>query len=93
VQVRTSDASRISHQSDFLSPLHGVANCDERFAQVKVRRDDSGAVIDVDHIARQKEIVDERNYATISCAYRLPYSAPEVHAEMPRSESAVEQAA
>lgn len=90
MQMRASNASRISHQPDFLSPLHGVANCDERLAQVKVRRDDSGAVIDIDHIARQKEIVDERNNATISCAYRLPYSAPEVHAEMARSERAVE---
>ena len=88
--MRASDASRLPHQPDFLSPLHGVANRDEGFAQVKVRRDDSGAVIDVDHIARQKEIVDERNNATISCAYRLPYSAPEVHAEMARGERTVE---
>jgi len=88
--MRASNASRISHQPDFLSPLYGVANSDEGFAQVKVRCDDSGAVIDVDHIARQKEIVDERDDAPISCAYRLSYSAPEINAEMARSERTVE---
>jgi hypothetical protein len=52
------NASGVSDQSDDLSALNRLANANQRFAQVKVRRNDSAAVVDINHVARQEEVVD-----------------------------------
>ena len=57
---------------------------------MKVGRHDSLAVIDVHHIAREKEIPDQRNDSAIRGTYRLAHLSPEIDAEMPAGQRSVE---
>src|SRR5438105_8294200 len=91
MQVRTRHTPGISDQSDDLTALHSVANSHQRLAQVEVRRDNATAVIDVDDVAGEEKVVDERDYSTVCCAYRLADGAAEVDAEVAGGEAAVEQ--
>ena len=79
-------------QANHLSSLHRVAGCHEKLAQVEIRSDDSAAVVDVDDVSREKEVVDERNHPAIRSAHRLADRAPEINAEVTRGERAVEEA-
>ena len=89
--MRTGHAAGRTDESDLLSPLNGVTDCDKRFAEMEVASDDSGAVIDVNDVACQKKVVDERNDATVRGIHRLPYGAPEIDAEVAAGHVAVEE--
>ena len=60
---------------------------------MEVRGDYSRAVVYVNHVAGQEEIVDERDDTAIGRAYRLTDRASEIDAEVSRGERAVEQPA
>jgi len=92
MQVRAGDATCTPDQPNHLPSLHGVAGRYERLAHVEIRGDDPAAVIDVDHIPREKEVVDERNHPAIRRANRLADRAAEINAEVARRECAVEKA-
>ena len=57
---------------------------------MEVRCDDAAAVIDVDDVSREEEVVDERHHSTICRAYRLADGATEVYAEVARGNRAIE---
>jgi len=90
VEMRPGDASGISHLSDHLTPLHGFPLLDERFAQVKVRRDHSAAVIDVDHVAGEKKVIYQRYDTAVGSADGLADRPAEIDTEVTRGELAVE---
>jgi hypothetical protein len=56
--MRACDSSRVSDQPDNLSALHRFADVNQRSAHVKVRGDDSAAVVDIDHVSCQEKVVD-----------------------------------
>jgi hypothetical protein len=85
VKVGACDATRTPDQANHLSPLNGVAACHERFAHMEIRGDDPAAVIYVDHVSREKKVVDERNHPAIRRANRLADRAAEIDAEVTRS--------
>ena len=93
MQVWTGHATGISHQSNHLTTLYRIADGYQRLAQMKVRGDDSASVIDVDDIAGEKKVVDERNHSTIGCTDRLADRTAEIDAEVTSRELAVEQPA
>jgi hypothetical protein len=75
-----------------LSPHDGIANRHQWLAEVEVSGDYPTAVIDVNDVSSQKEIVDERHNATVRRAHRLTDSAPEIDAEVATGHATVEQA-
>ena len=78
----TGDTSRISHQPDHLCALHGITKRNEWFAEMEIGGNYSAAVVDVNHVAGQKEVVDEDDHPAIGRAHRLADSAPEVDAQV-----------
>ena len=91
MQVRTSHPSRRSDESDSLPPHYRVARGYERLAQVEVSCDDTTAVIDVNNVTGEKEIVDESNDTTVCRAHRLTGGAPEVDTEVTAGHATVEE--
>ena len=79
-------------KSDLLSSHDRVAYRNEWFAEVKIRRNHSAAVVDVDNVAGEEEIVDQRNDSAISGAHRLPNRTPEIDTEVAAGHAAVEDA-
>lgn len=63
------DATRRAHQTYLLTLLHRITRRNKSFTQMKITGDDPATVIDVDDIARKKEIIDESNDSTIRGAY------------------------
>src|SRR5687768_13602028 len=84
------NTSTRSHFADLLAFLDCVAFSYERTAEMKVTSDDPRAVIDVDDLAGQKEIIDERHDTAIRGAYRRSDRAREIHSKMSAREGAVE---
>ncbi len=93
MQMRSRNPSRLAYQPDLLSPLHCVTNGHECLTQVEVRSDDPCAVIDVNHVAGEKKIVDERNHASISRSHWLPNGSSEIDTEVARGKRSIEQPA
>ncbi len=93
MQVRSGHSPRRSDESDALSSRDRVAYRHERLAEMKVRGDDSTTVVDVNHIAGKKKIVDESNDSTIRREHRLSDRATEIDAEVTTGYAAVEDAA
>jgi len=93
MQVRSGHSPRRSDESDPLSSRDRVAYRHERLAEVKIRSDNSTTVIDVNHIAGEKEIVDESNDSAVRCEHRLSDGATEIDAEVTTGYAAVEDAA
>jgi hypothetical protein len=93
MEMRPGHAPRVSNQSNDLSAVHDLADVHQRFAQVEVRRYDSTAVIDVHHVAGEKEIVDERDDPTIGGFHRLADCAAKVHTEVAGGQCTVEETA
>jgi hypothetical protein len=93
MQMRTGNASGIPDQSNRLASLHRLARRNERFAEVKIRRNNAASVIDVDDIAGEKEVVDERHHATIGRAHRISNRSAKIDAEVSRRYLPIEQAA
>lgn len=60
---------------------------------MKIRRHYPAAVIDVHDVAREKEIVDERNDTSICRANRRADSAAKIHTEVSARERSVEHPA
>ena len=59
------DATRRTDKAYLLTLLHRITRRNKSFAQMKITGNDSGAVIDVDDIARKKEVIDESHDSTI----------------------------
>ncbi len=93
MQVWSGHSPCSSDESDLLSPRDRVAHCHERFAEMEISGDDSTAVIDVDDIASQKEIVDERNDAAVRSAYWVSDRAAEIDAKVTAGHAAVKETA
>jgi len=91
MQMRTGYTSGGTDESDLLPPLHGVANCDERLAEMEIAGYDTGTMVDVNDVAGQKEIVDERNHTAIGGIHRLAYRSPEIDAEVATGHLTVEE--
>jgi len=93
MQVRSGHSTCRSDESDPLSPGDRIAYRHERLAEMKIRGHDSTTVIDVHHIAGEKEIVDESNDSTVRCEHGLSERATEIDAEVATGYLAVEDAA
>jgi hypothetical protein len=83
VEVRTSHTSGLSDESDGLSARNSVANSNERLAEVEVAGHKTGAMVDVHHVSREEEILDEGDDAAIGSAHGIADGATKVDAEMP----------
>jgi hypothetical protein len=93
MQVRAGYSPRRSDQSDLLPPRDRVAHCHERFTEMEISGDDSTTVIDVDDIASQKEIVDERNDTAVGGAHWVSDRPSEIDAKVAAGHAAVEETA
>jgi hypothetical protein len=80
--MRTRYPSGITDESDHLTALHGVPSRYKRFAEMKIRCDDSAAVIDVDHVTGEKKVVDECYHSAVRRTHRLSNRSPEIDPEM-----------
>ena len=89
--MRAGYAPGRADEADLLPPLDGVANSDERFAEMEIAGYDPSSMVDVNDVAGQKEIVDERNYAAIRGIHRLAYRSPEIDAEVTTGHLTVEE--
>ena len=69
MQMRASDPPSSADRSNLLTARDGVSLGDEHFTHVKVSGDDPVTVIDVHHVAGEKEFCDKRDYAPIRCAH------------------------
>ena len=56
MQVRTGDASRLADGTENITPAQYIARFDIDPAQMCVQADQALAMIDIDHIAAEKEI-------------------------------------
>ena len=92
MEVRAGHPSGRSDKSDLLSPHDRVADRHERLAEVEVRGDDSAAVVNVNDVAGEKEVVDERDDAAVRRAHRLSDRATKIDAEVTAGHAAVEDA-
>ena len=75
VEMRAGDAPRRANDAYLLTALHCVTSGDARFRQMEVARHHARTVIHVDHIAREKEIGDDRNDSAVCRTHgiaRLP---------------------
>ena len=90
--MRAGYASGCTDESNLLSPLYGVTNGDERFAEMEIASDDSGSMVDVNDIAGQEKIVDQCNDTAVRGIHRLPRSAPEVDSKVAARHMTVEEA-
>ena len=93
MQVRARHASGRADEPDRLTALNCVTFGDERFAHVKVCRNDTRSVIDVHNVAGEKEIVNERNNSTVGCNDGVSRLSPKVDPKMAAREPAIEHAA
>jgi hypothetical protein len=91
MQVRPGHAAGRPDQADNLSAGDGVPCGHECLAEVEVRGDQTAAVIDVDDIAREKEVVDQRDDAAIGSPDGLAYRSAEINTEMAARHPSVEQ--
>lgn len=90
--MRPGHSTSRSNQADGLASLNSIAYCNERPAHVEVRGDDSIAVVNVDDIAREKEIVDESNDSAVGCNDWISGPTSKVDTEVPARQGAVEHA-
>ena len=93
MQVRSGHSPCRTDESNPLSSRDRVAYRHERLAEMKIRGDDSTAVVDVNHIAGEKEIVDESNDSPVRCEHGLSECATEIDAEVTTGYPTVEDAA
>jgi len=93
VQVRTRDPAARPDTAYHLAPLDDVSHRHVLRAQMQVRRDEPGAVIQVDDAAAEIEFVDERYDSACRCAYRRTDGTGEVGARMTALHLVVERAA
>ena len=91
MQVRAGHAPGRSDESDLLSPHDGIAHRHQRLAEVEVSGDDPTAVIDVNNVSSEKEIVDERHDTAVRRAHRLTDCATEIDTEVATGHAAVEE--
>src|SRR2546423_4993957 len=87
------NASGVADESDHLPALHRFTDMDERFAHMEVGGNYTAAMVDVNDVACQEEIVHERNDAAIGCPNRLTDRTAEINAEMARGQFSVEDSA
>ena len=92
MEVRASHSSCRSDEPDLLSSLYGIAYRHKCLAEVEVSSNDSSAVIDVNDIAGQEKVVDERDDTAVRRIHRLADGAPKIDAEVAAGHVAVEQA-
>lgn len=90
MEVRAGHSSCGPNESDLLSPLYGIPHCDEWFAEVEIRGHDASAVIDVNDIAGQEEVVDERDDAAVGSVHRLPHGPAKIDTEVAAGQVAIE---
>src|SRR5207253_2208660 len=93
VQMRSGHPPRLTNEPDRLPAHHRVTLRHQRLAHVEIPSDDTSAMIDVDHRARQKEGVDQSDDAAVGRANRIADGSAEIDAEMPARDSAVEHPA
>jgi hypothetical protein len=58
---------------------------------VEIRRDQPAAVIDVDDVAGEKEVVHQRDHAAIGGAHRFTYRPAEINTKVPAGHPPIEQ--
>jgi hypothetical protein len=90
--MRAGYASGRTDESYLLSSLYGVTDCDERPAEMEIASDDSSAMVDVNDIAGQEEIVDQCNDTAVCGIHRLAGGAPEIDTEVAARHVTVEEA-
>lgn len=93
VKMRSGDSSSRTHLTNLLTTLDSVTGGDESLAQMEVRGDDAPTVVDVHDIARQKEIIHERNNSAVCSSNSVSHRATEIDAKMTARQSAVEHSA
>jgi hypothetical protein len=93
MEMRTGNATRRTDDADHLSPFHRISRCNEWLAQMEIGGHDTSAMIDIDDVSRQKEIVDERDDSAIGRAHLLANRSPKINAQVARSEPAIEETA
>jgi hypothetical protein len=93
VQVRPGHAAAGADAPDRLPGRHGVAHGHVLPAQVEVRAHETLAVIEVDHVARQVELLDQRDDASRGGVHGGTDGAGEVDARVPALDLPVELAA
>jgi hypothetical protein len=89
--MRTSHSSGGPDEPDLLAARNRISLRNQRAAQMEVAGDDTVAVVDVNDIARKKEVIDQRNDASIRRAHGRANTSREVHAEVPACKSAIER--
>jgi hypothetical protein len=90
MQVRSRHATGGTHQTDHLSACDGVPNRHECLAEVEIRGYHSSAVIYVDDVTGEKEVVCKRDDASIGCAHRLANGSTEINTEVAARHFSVE---
>jgi hypothetical protein len=91
--MRPCHSSSCTHQTDLLSALYRITCRDERLAQMEVTCHDTSTMIDVNHIAGEKELIDKGNYSAICRSYWFACGTAKIDAEVPACQGAVEHPA
>jgi hypothetical protein len=91
--MRPGHSSRRADEADGLPTRYGVADGNERLAQVKVSGDHTSPVIDVDHSTGKKERIDQCHDAAVRGAHRGSDGSREVDTEMSAGDGSIEGAA
>jgi hypothetical protein len=90
MEVWAGHSSCRSDEPDLLSSLYSIAHGHECLAEVEIRGHDASSVIDVDDIAGQEEVVDERDDSAVRSIHRLTDGSPEIDTEVAARQVAIE---
>ena len=92
MEVRAGHSSCGSNEPDLLSSLYSIAHGHECLAEMEIRGHDASSVIDVDDIAGQEEVVDQRDDSAVGSIHRLTDRSTEIDAEVAAGQVAIEDA-
>src|ERR1700694_2761136 len=89
--MRTRHPPGGADQTDYLPAGDSVPHRHKCLAEVEIRGDETTAVIDVDNVAGEKEVVDERDNPAIGGAHGLAYRSAKINTQVATRHPAVEQ--
>ena len=91
MEVGSRHSAGRSDQADNLSAGYSVPRRHEWLAEVEIRGDQPAAVIDVDDVAGEKEVVHQRDDAAIGSAHGLANGSAEINTKVAAGHLSVEQ--